>query len=276
MKEIYRKRGAVARWEGGTLIRVSECGVAIEDGDFFECRPEAANAPDAVGGDAILETVNHIRSIAGPVEIERLIVSEGIAFHEFEEKRWSDTTRRVHISLVHGHLRALLHLGSFETGDIERLAAAMKRAKEGMRPAPPRLRVAPPVVAALLPSLAGIAPPNVALVESAGSVDGKGEPVVEMKAEPPWRYWYRPSYRMRPVRAPFDLRLECDVDEIESERPIAIALLAPPDGLTLHVLVDDGSEAYPTRVRITRIDAVSRTRTWYPYGAGAYGAELML
>lgn len=277
MRETYRKRGAVARWENGTLLRVVECGVAVEHGELFECRPESVEPPAPVDESALLETVRRIEEIARPLEIERLIVSEGVASHEFGEVRWNDAMRRVHLSLVRGPLRALLHLGAFDLGDVERLAAAMKRTVESERAAPPRLRIAPPVVAALLPLLAGLAPPNVALVQTAGAVDGKGVPVADLRIEhEPWPAWYRPSYRMRPVRMPFDLRLECEVADIERDRPIAVALLAPPDGLTLRLLVDDGREAYPCRVRVTRIDAVSHERIWYPYGAGAYGAEIML
>jgi hypothetical protein len=40
---IYRKQGVIARWENGTLIRVTESGVAIEEGEYFECRPESSS-----------------------------------------------------------------------------------------------------------------------------------------------------------------------------------------------------------------------------------------
>ena len=46
---IYRKRGSVVRWENGTVIRVTESGVAIEEGERFECHPDPENAKsDAV------------------------------------------------------------------------------------------------------------------------------------------------------------------------------------------------------------------------------------
>ena len=64
--------------------------------------------------------------------------------------------------------------------------------------------------------------------------------------------------------------------EIDQERPRAIALLAPPAGLDLRVLVEDGGDVFPAAVRIARIDAVARETTWYPYGAGSFGAEMML
>jgi hypothetical protein len=109
------------------------------------------------------------------------------------------------------------------------------------------------------------------LLQSVGSIDGYGQRVEENSIN-----FYRPSYRMRPVRMPFDLRLECAVTEIERERPVAIALLGPVESLVLPVLIRDGERVYPARVRVSRIDAVGTARTWYPYGAGSFGAELML
>jgi hypothetical protein len=81
---------------------------------------------------------------------------------------------------------------------------------------------------------------------------------------------------MRAIRTPLDLELRCAVTTIDEARPRAIALLAPVDGLTLHVLVEDGSRVYPATVRVARIDAVAPPAQWYPYGAGSFGAEMML
>ena len=54
-----------------------------------------------------------------------------------------------------------------------------------------------------------------------------------------------------------NLAAVCGVTEIDGDLPQAIALLAPPDGLTLRVLVDDGRDVYPSSLRIVRIDAVA-------------------
>lgn len=184
-----------------------------------------------------------------------------------------ETTRRIHLSLTRARMRALLDLGSFDVSDVMRVAAALARADSVERDAPPRLRLAPNVTAALLPTLIGIAPPNVRLVQTAGGVDGYGAPIVESSG--PWPNAYRPSYRVRPARMPMQLRLECDVTEIERDRPLAVAMLAPVSSV-LRLLIDDGKRAYPSTVRLARIDAVSNERTWYPYGAGSFGAEMML
>lgn len=249
---IYRKQGAVARWENGTLVRVSESGVAFDDGETFTCRPEGTT-PLSVDPSRVLETVREIASLGATVE--RLIVSEGIADHDLDGRTWREHSERIHLALVRDTTRALVDLGSFDLRDVRVVADALTRLGEE-RDAPPRLRFAPNVTAALLPSLIGIAPPNVTLDYTTG--------------------WFHPSYRVRPVKMPLDLRLRCDVTEIERGRPVAVAILEPVQGLMLRVLVDDGAAAWPATVRVTRIDAVAAEAVWYPYGGGSFGAEMML
>ncbi len=333
---IYRKRGSVARWENGTLVRVTECGVATERGELFECHPESSVDFPHVDESRVVEAARAVQAAVGDVEIERLIVIEGIAEHECIDNdephegaphppepalsgaegapsphrgeaavgrrrlmdgsremraqqwptrhriRWQEHTQRIHLSLVRARIRVLLDLGSFETNDIARIATILAGTDGVERDAPPRLRLAPNVTAALLSSLVGMAPPNVRLVQTAGGLDGYGSPIVETRAgeNTPWPNWYRPSYRVRPLRMPLQLRLECDVTEIDRNRPVAVALLAPAsvttDGILLRVLVDDGARAFPSTVRVVRIDAVSDERTWYPYDGGSFGAEMML
>jgi hypothetical protein len=274
---IYRKRGSVVRWENGTLVRVAERGVAVEEGELFECRPDDDGEVPQVDESRVIEAVHAVCAAAGDVAIERLIVVEGVAEHECDRqpsvRTWTEHAQRIHLSLMKGRIRALLDLGSFDTTDVAHVAAVLARAEEGEREAPPRLRLGPNVVAALLPTLVGIAPPNVRLVQTAGGIDGYGEPIVG--ASGPWPNAWRPSYRVRPMRMPMQLRLECDVTEIERDRPVAVALLAPVSSV-LRVLIEDGQRAYPSAVRLTRIDAVSDQRTWYPYAGGSFGAEMML
>ena len=119
-----------------------------------------------------------------------------------------------------------------------------------------------------------MAPPNTRVVQTAVGIDGKGNLIEE--ATGGWPNWYRPSYRVRPIRMPLNLRIECEVTDMEPGRPVAVALLAAVEGLTLRVLVDDGASAYPATVRVSRIDGVATHRIWYPYGGGSFGAEMML
>ena len=268
---IYRKHGAVARWENGRLIRVTECGVATEEGDYFECRPLQCGgdhlAFDSGGVASALETLRGL-------PFERLIVVRGVAEHECEGRTWRDETDRIHVSLSHGTLRALVDSTSEHLDEISTIARALQRAGQATRDAPPRLRLEPNVAAAVLPFLVGRAPANVRLVQSAGGVDGYGNAIVE--AERDWPNAYRPSYRVRPVHMPLNIRAECESTSVDEDAPRAIALLAPVAGLTIRVLVVDGERVYPSAVAIERIRAVAAERIWYPYGGGSFGAAMML
>ena len=276
MSEVYRKFGRAVRYENGTTIRVEEAGEAIEDAQTFACRPIARSMQlPEIDGSAIEKTVSEIQSIVrAPLAIERLIVSEGVAAHEFDGRRWQDATRRIHLAMTFRDLRALIDLGDFELDDIRLVAGALSRAEARVH-TEVQLRLAPNVSAALLPALIHIAPPNIQLMQTAGGFDGKGVPIDN--ATVPWPNWYRPSYRVRPIRAPFSLRATCPVKDIDENLPRAIALLAPVDRLSLSVLCVQGDDAvFPATIRIARIDAISDVTRWYPYGAGSFGAELML
>ena len=63
---------------------------------------------------------------------------------------------------------------------------------------------------------------------------------------------------------------------IENDLPEAVALLAPVSRRELRVLCIDGRAVFPTTLPLRPILAARPTATWYPYGAGAFGAELML
>jgi hypothetical protein len=267
---IYRKHGQTVRWENGTVIRVTESGVAEEDGDLFTCAPASG---EQRGAEAALPVPRAVFTTNYDSLIERLILTHGFAEHQYGDRTWSEHTQRLHVALTHNRERVLIDQAGFDTTPIERIAAALLNAgSEQAQPA--RLRLAANVTAALLPAMLELAPPNVRILQSAGGIDGKGQEIVEAAKD--WPNWYRPSYRIRPVRAPLNLRIECSVTEVDRSRPIAIALLAPVTGLTLRVLIEDGPRVYPSTIRVTRIDAVSNERTWYPYGAGSFGAEMML
>lgn len=265
---IYRKRGCVARWENGRVVVVREAGEAIEERGVFEVRPIAGEV------DAHLDDVARIAKPFRNPKVERLVVSHGVAEHECNGVRWREETRRLHVAITNKHHRVLIDQADFDLEEFMQIAGPFLRIGVE-RDAPPRIRLAPNVTAALLPHLVGVAPPNVQLMQSAGGLDGNGEEIQET-AGPPWPNVFRPSYRIRPVRMPLNLRLECDVDVIDRDIPVAVALLAPVAGLMLRVLVVEVHRAYPSTIRVARIDAVGRDRTWYPYGAGAFGSEIML
>jgi hypothetical protein len=251
---IYRKRGAVARWENGTLIRVVESGVAIEEGERFECHPERSEGPSLAIADPPCINVE--------ANVERLIVISGAAEHEYGEQCWREETQRLHLSITHKKERVLIDQADFDTTHIDRVAAALQRMRSE-REAPPRLRLARNVAAAIVPFLGGI--------QTAGGKDAYGNDIVDGGES-----WYRPSYRMRPVRTKMNVRLEHPVTGIDRELPEAIALLRSVDGPALRVLMQDGDDVYPAEVRVGKIRAIGTDRAFYPYAAGSFGAEMML
>jgi len=259
---IYRKRGTVVRWENGFIVRSTEAGEAIDNGEF-RCAPidaEPLTLPHS-------EVEDVARRISAMGEVERLIVSEGIAEHECDGVRWTEQTKRVHVSFVRDALRAIVDLADFDLDDVQRAADALARATHE-RECPARVRLAPNIGAALLPSLIG----TIELWQSRADRDGKGLPVVEQKlTAPPWPNWWRPSYRTRPVRMPLHIRA-AGHGEMENA-PRAVALLAPVAGNVLRVLSEDGDVM---RVAVHEVFAVRNTGRWYPYAAGSFGAELLI
>jgi hypothetical protein len=284
MNEIYRKWGNVVRYENGVTVRVEEAGEAGENEGVFSARPAQTRvsvphtSEDSILGrlvpkiDAVDACVAQTLLSVRTSVIERLIVSAGIAKHETNGISWTEESQRVHLSLVNRPLRVLIDLASFDITIIETIAAALARAGEE-REAPSRIRLAPNVSAALLPSVIG----ELTMEQAGGGRDGKGQPIETraVTSDPPPN-WYRPGYAIRPVRAWLNLRA-LPFGSIDAGAPVAVALLAPVDGMTLRVLCVDGDDVYPATVDATRIAAVSRDApTWYPYAAGSFGAEMML
>jgi hypothetical protein len=87
--------------------------------------------------------------------------------------------------------------------------------------------------------------------------------------------WFRPSYRLRPVRAWHNLRA-VPFGTLDAGAPEAIALLAPPTHTALRVLCIDGGDVFPATAGVTSVRAAGDTAAWYPYAAGAFGAEMLL
>ncbi len=273
------------------MIWVDEAGEAVEENGVFRVRtleetvdlprPDAQNVELAAGEIATL--------IEPPVTIERLLVSEGITEHEVLPVAgsplpdiitgnrqpatgnicWRETSRRIHLSIARPPLRALVDLAEFRTDEIGQIANALQRVGPE-RDAPRRMRLAEHVGAAVLPFAV------VEKFQSAAPHDGKGRLIEERRVTgnvPP--NWFRPSYRLRPQRAWFHLRV-APMGEIDRDLPEAVALLAPMEERTVRVLCVDRRNVYPTTIGFGRILGARPISTWYPYGAGSFGAEMML
>jgi hypothetical protein len=285
MTEVYRKFGRVVRYENGIFLSVSEAGEAFENDEVFQARPAVeepaqtrVSVPHSARADLdtfVAETqVNVAQTLLSvrPGRIERFIASAGTASHETNGSKWTEESRRVHISLVNPPFRALIDLASFEVEIVRMVADALARAGSDSE-APKRIRLAPNVSAALLPSLLG----ELAMEQTGGGFDGRGHPI-ETRAvthdAPP--NWYRPAYVVRPMRAWLNIRA-LPFGRIDPDAPFGIALLEPVHGTTLRVLCVDGDHVFPTVIDASHIAAVSRAEpVWYPYAAGSFGAEMML
>lgn len=283
----YRKRGSVVRYEHGVIVRVDEAGEAREVGEEFIASPVEAAPGAGLPSEEILQFVNGVLGLASGeraasgeayvplgadasrLAVERLVVSEGVADHEYGEVRWRDVTRRVHLSLTCGSHRALLDFADFDLVTVERVAKAL--ASVGSERTLERVRLAPNVTAALLPSLIG----TIELEQLPGSHDGYGAAVPGRRVTGLPPNWFRPSYRLRPVRAWHNLRA-VPFGTLDGRAPEAIALLAPPTHTALRVLCIDGGEAFPATAGITSVRAAGDTAGWYPYAAGAFGTEMLL
>lgn len=280
MTETYRKYGAVVRWDHGMIVRIEEAGEAVETGRIFRSRPIAPGAAlEILAAEPVLAVARAIEAVTPPeVILERAIVSQGFARHEMGPQRWEEQTRRIHLSLVHRRagLRAMVDSGHFDLDRIVAIAEALARV-ERTQHAVSRVRLAVNVTAALLPSMVRQHEEGVRLFQTAGGVDGRGLSILdhELTGEP-WPNWYRPSYRVRPVRSPLNIRVEAAGKIVDPDLPQAIALLAPPAGRDLRLLCVDGESVFTAAVTIRRIHAAGPRLEWFPYGAGAWGSEMEL
>jgi hypothetical protein len=186
--------------------------------------------------------------------------------------RWRETSARVYVSINNGRLRTKLDLGGNSLDDVPlddiRVAGRALANVTGKREQPERCVIAPHVSAHLLPAM------GLKLIQTARGRDGKGADVEEMILDqPPFQNWFRPSYRVRPVRMPFHIRVE-DFGTIPANVPRVVALLRI--GETVDVLCDDGHSAFETTIRIDQVKAVGPAVAWYPHLAGAFGHELLI
>jgi hypothetical protein len=248
---VYRKWGRTVRVENGVVVRVEEAGEAVEEGGEFVVRPIAER-----------RELPEVRISNFEFRNERLLAVEGAAIHEVNGVTWTEHTRRLHLSIAQPPFRMLIDQASF---DVDAALLETFARIGGWREAPRRLLLAPRVAATVLHAL------PIARAQRAGEhPDGYGQPVETraVEGEPP--NWWRPSYRVRPVRAWFNLAA-LPFGRLDDAAPRAVARLGDED-----VLVVDGSEVYAAPLRPGRVLAVGAAAEWFPYGAGVWGADMLL
>lgn len=281
MKAIYRKRGLTWRYENGSLIRVRESGVAIEEGDVFRCEPayESADPEDVTNVDAasLLDCARELARIAGDdVSLERVVLVEGFAEHEFGERSWSEHSQQLHVALTRGAERVLVDQSSLDCSVASDVVRVLGMFCGDESDAPARLLLAPTVAASLLAFALVQRVEGLELVQGAGDFDAYGEAVVEWPvARQPWPNWWRPSYRTRPVRMPFNVRA-VPHGTLERELPRAVAVLGANRPGELRLLIDDGRRAFAAVLPRRPVLAVGEPQRPVPLGAGFIGAEMVL
>jgi hypothetical protein len=235
---IYRKWGRVVRWENGVLVRVEEAGEAREENGIFLAQPIAHREPlPEVDAERVIETARAIG------KAERIIVSAGIALHECDGVRWHEETRRVHVALTRKPWRVLVN-----DFDVARVASALQRC-EGERDFE-HVLLMPHVAMQLIEGACRAPLPGCPLEQMAGGIDGYGRPIERRRVEGEPPNFYRPSYRVRPVRRWMNVRA-LPFGTIEPA-PVAIALLDTP---LPTALVEDGERVFVTRLRVDHVTA---------------------
>ncbi len=255
----YRKWGRTVRYENGTTVRVEEAGEAVDEGGEFRAYPILRSA----AAEPPLSERRLRAALREPgLPTERVVMSEGVAIHEVGGVTWTEHTRRLHLSVVKPPFRMLIDQASF---DVDQSLLGLFTRIEGLREPPSRMTLAPRVSAAILHAL------PVTRAQRAGEhPDGMGRPVESrpMEGEPP--NWYRPSYRVRPFRAWFNL-MALPFGKLDDSAPRAVARLGGDE-----VLCVDGERVYATVLKAATVLAVGGAVEWFPFGAGAWGADMLL
>ena len=170
-------------------------------------------------------------------DAERVIVSHGIALHECDGVRWHEETRRVHVALTRKPWRVLVD----DAEVVGRVAGALARC-EGERDFE-HVCLAPHVASALILTL------PCEREQRAGGLDGYGRPIERRRVEGEPPNFYRPSYRIRPVRRWMNVR----AIPFGTMRP-APQVIALVDGGK--ALVEHDERVFVTRLRVDRVTAV--------------------
>ena len=223
---IYRKWGRVVRWENGTIVRVEEAGEAWEENGVFFAQPIAhgviPSASEGPPADVVAVAEGILRCAQDDTEIERVIVTHGVALHQYGDVRWQDETRRVHVALIRKPWRVLV-----DDFDVASVASALARC-EGER------------------DFAHLLDVPCAKEQMPGGRDGYGRPIEHRRVEGEPPNFYRPSYRVRPVRQWMNVRAIPSATTQAAPKVLALV-----DGGK--ALVDDGGRVFVTPLRPDRL-----------------------
>jgi len=141
----YRKWGRTVRYENGTMVRVEEAGEAFEEGEEFRAQP--LRDPHPPFGHLLPLTREKDDMVPLPLaglQVERVVMTEGVALHQYGDIAWSEHARRMHLSVVRAPYRMLIDQADF---DLDAALLALFAQIEGRREPPPRKRSTLPMSA---------------------------------------------------------------------------------------------------------------------------------
>ncbi|HUF16796.1 MAG TPA: hypothetical protein VMS12_01990 [Thermoanaerobaculia bacterium] len=322
MNETYRKQGHTTRLEqrgpSEAIIHTAEHGEAsIADGVFRARTLSSSREPsvrDSTPVEACLRAVEQM--IAPPLVLERSTVLEGIADHWWTdgeaEREWQERNARAHVTVLHPERRVRLatslggaQLDQIDMRPLERAIAALAGLdREAPPPGQLNLALEPIIAAELWPVILETSERNSAFrLSEAGSVhirqgshphlsrDGTGEEIhrvtlLNSKGAAAFPNVFRPSYRIRPVRAPFHLEAAGIPTARAAPECIGVAALTPvsPDGgfLSVTLLCNSASGTFTGRISmpleewLQRLTAADSEPVWFPVGAGSYGQRILI
>jgi hypothetical protein len=223
------------------LVRVEEAGEAREENGIFRARPIAHDVilsrEDGEGSRTRVMSLAEeiLRCAQDDVGVERILIIDGFAIHEYAGTRWEERTRRVHLALTRKPWRVLI-----DDADVAPVAAALARC-EGERDfehvlVPAHIHLDVKCEREQLP----------------GGLDGYGRPIEHrrVQGEPP--NFYRPSYRVRPVRR--WMNVKPIPFGVMREAPRVLALV---DGGK--ALVEHEQRIFVTPLRVERVTAAAES-----------------
>lgn len=301
-----------------TILQTAEYGEATIGHGVFRARTLSSTAEPQVLDPSTVETSSTAIEalIEQEVMLERATLLEGIANHWWTdgecERTWRESNARAQVTILHPErrIRCAMSLGGahLEKLDLSPLAAAIEAltAPEWM-PCPSELldvTLEPVVTAELWPALLGMIdrlrekrrPGNEGLEIRQGthpdfSVDGIGQSIQrgslsELNAPAAFPGVFRPSYRIRPVRAPFHLESAgLRRASVTPELRVVAGLSGFSTGagmLSLPVLCTAGPVSFTGTISMTleewleRMSVPDAESQWFPVGAGSHGRRVVI
>lgn len=323
VNETYRKRGSTTRLERrgtlATILQTAEHGEAtIGDGVFRARTISSAAEPEVLNQSAVQATGSAIEALIKPqLMLERATLLEGVADHWWtdgeSERRWVESNARAHVTILHPErrVRCSMSLGGarLEMLDLGPLAAAVQAltASEWMTRPSEILDVAlePVVTAELWPALLRMIDGHQEARRQANegleirqgthpdfSIDGIGQTIQrrslsEVDGLAAFHNVFRPSYRIRPVRAPFHLESAGLRRASATPKLRVVAVLSGfstnAGMLGIPVLCTAGSGSFTGTISMTLEEWLERLSVcdneeseWFPVGAGSHGRRVVV